>query len=61
MRTGIIYFILAALFIYLAILNGTETIFNPLSLIMLAIAAIDIGLGITLFRDYFRKKKEDSE
>ncbi|HLS24233.1 MAG TPA: YdiK family protein [Pseudogracilibacillus sp.] len=59
MRTGVVYFLLAALFIYLAVINATETIFNPLSLIMLAIAAIDIGLGITMLRTYLQERKEE--
>jgi len=58
-RTGVVYFLLAALFIYLAVINATETIFNPLSLIMLAIAAIDIGLGITMLRTYLQERKEE--
>ena len=59
MRTGVVYFLLAALFIYLAVINATETIFNPLSLIMLAIAAIAIGLGITMLRTYLQERKEE--
>ena len=59
MRTGVVYFFLAALFIYLAVINATETIFNPISLLLLAIAAIDIGLGITMLRTYLQERKEE--
>lgn len=57
MRSGIVYFILGGLFIYLAILNATETIWNPLSLVLLAVAAVDIGMGITMVRNRLKQKK----
>lgn len=56
MRSGIVYLALGGLFIYLAILNATETIWNPMSIILLAVAAIDIGMGFTMFRNYLKQK-----
>lgn len=59
MGSGLVYFALGGLFIYLAILNATETIWNPMSIILLAIAAIDIGMGFTMLRNYFKQKNSE--
>lgn len=61
MRSGIIYFALGGLFIYIAILNATETIWNPMSIILLAVAAIDIGMGFTMLRNYLKQKNADRD
>jgi len=59
LRNGIIYFVLGGLFIYLALINATETIWNPMSIILLIVAAIDIGMGITMFRNHLRQKNNE--
>lgn len=59
MRNGLIYFALGGLFIYLAVLNATETIWNPMSIILLAVAAIDIGMGFTMLRNYLKQKNSE--
>lgn len=61
MRNGIIYFILGGLFIYLALINATETIWNPISIILLAVAAIDIGMGFTMLRNRIKEKNIDNK
>lgn len=61
MRSGVVYFILGGFFIYLAIIqsNTAGTLWNTMTIVLLAVAAIDLGMGFTMLRNHLRQKKND--
>jgi len=60
MTTAITYFVLGAIFTYLAFVNATETVWNPISIILLIVATIDFGAGFTFLRQHFHRKREEN-
>lgn len=57
MASAITYIILGALFTYLAFLYADETVWNPITIVLLLVATVDFGLGITFLRQHFKRKK----
>ncbi|WP_337018884.1 YdiK family protein [Oceanobacillus massiliensis] len=57
---AIVYFLMALAFIYFAIQSNNETVWNPVTLILAAVAAMDIWVVCKLLKQYsiFKKKKK---
>jgi NADH:ubiquinone oxidoreductase subunit K len=55
---AVIYFIMAILFIFLAIDNVEETVWNLTTIIMASIAALDIAVALRLLASHFKMKKK---
>lgn len=58
---AILYFVLGLLFTYLAFVNAKETIWNPITILLLIVATIDIGMGVRFTRGHFQKKKQQKD
>lgn len=55
-----IYFIMGVLFVYMAIQNAGETVWNSITMLFAIIATLDFGVALRLMRNHARnnKKKE---
>ncbi|MBR3117759.1 YdiK family protein [Oceanobacillus profundus] len=53
-----IYFIMAMIFIYVAVQSKGQTIWNPTTLIFAAVATLAFGVAVRLLNKYFRLKKK---
>ncbi|MEH7458618.1 hypothetical protein CON65_24160 [Bacillus pseudomycoides] len=53
-----LYFLLGCVFVRLAIMNVTDTIWNPWTLLFAAMATIDFNLALRLILVKFTKKKQ---
>ena len=54
---AILYFLMGAVFTYMAFTYADETVFNPLSMVFLLVAALDFFVG---FR-YIKRNKEANQ
>jgi NADH:ubiquinone oxidoreductase subunit K len=55
---AVIYLIMAVLFIFLAINNVGETVWNLTTIIMASIATLDIAVALRLLATHFKMKKK---
>jgi len=62
-RFSIPYFILGALFVYLALLQSRQanTVWDPLTLILIFMATVDFAIGIHYVRKGSGKQKNNGE
>lgn len=54
---AIVYFLMGALFTYMAFDYADETIFNPLTIILLLVATLDFVIGIRYISRLRNKEK----
>ncbi len=54
---AILYFLMGALFTYMGFQYAEETVFNPLTILLLLVAALDFFVG---FR-YIKRKKQANQ
>ncbi|WP_067841756.1 YdiK family protein [Amphibacillus sediminis] len=52
-----LYFIIGSLFLYFAIDSVEDTVLNPLTLLLTAVATLDYGITIRLINLHFRIKR----
>ncbi|WP_067725016.1 YdiK family protein [Oceanobacillus damuensis] len=55
---AIVYSIMGVAFIYIGIQSKVDTVWNPVTLIFAAVAAMDFWLVLKLLSQYFRIKKK---
>jgi len=58
---AIIYFLMAALFIYMAVNNVTDTIWNSLTIVFTIVAALDLTVGFRFWRMHLRIKQQNKK
>lgn len=58
---AIFYFILGTLFIYLAITNEHETVWNPVTILLAVVATLDFVVGFRYLRAHQAQKKQPKE
>ncbi len=54
---AIFYFLVSALFLYMAASNATETIWNSFTIIFTAVAALDLIVGIRFLKIHMQIKR----
>lgn len=58
---AIIYFLMAALFIYMAINNISDTIWNSFTIVLTLVAALDLTVGLRFWRMHLRLKHQSNK
>ena len=58
---AIIYFLMAALFIYMAVNSVTDTIWNSLTIVFTIVAALDLTVGLRFWRIHLRIKQQNKK
>jgi len=58
---AIIYFLMAALFIYMAVNNVTDTIWNTLTIVFTIVAALDLTVALRFWRIHLRIKQQNKK
>lgn len=61
MRMAIIYFIMGALFLYLAFIRIEDTIWNTTTILLTLVAAVDFGVGYRYMRIHFQNKQNENK
>ena len=59
--TAIIYFLMAALFLYIAFDNAAETIWNSFTIIFTAVAALDLVVAFRFLRMHLKLKNHNKK
>ncbi|WP_440896774.1 YdiK family protein [Amphibacillus sp. Q70] len=57
LTSAMIYLGLGAVFVYFAYQTIDETIFNPLTIILIIIASLEFGVGIRFIQLHFKIKR----
>lgn len=58
---AIIYFLMASLFIYIAVNSVTDTIWNTLTIVFTIVAALDLTVSFRFMRVHLRIKQQNKK
>ncbi|WP_430788582.1 YdiK family protein [Virgibacillus flavescens] len=58
---ALIYFVMGVLFVYVAILNASDSGWNFLTVLFAIFATLDFTVGIRLMRTHLKNKKKKKE
>lgn len=58
---AILYFAMGALFIFFAVRNAEDTIWNVMTMLFAVIATLDFGMGFKLIGLHFKLKRDQKK
>ena len=61
LRSAIFYFIMGAVFIYFAFGTIEETVFKPLTILLIVLATLEFGVAIRFFQFHLKLKRHQKK
>lgn len=61
LRSAIFYFIMGIIFIYFAFQTIDETVFNPLTILLVILATLEFGIGIRFLQFHIKLKQQQKK
>ncbi|GAA4073473.1 YdiK family protein [Amphibacillus indicireducens] len=61
LRSAIFYFIMGAIFIYFAFQTIDETVFKPLTILLVILATLEFGVGIRFLQFHIKIKRHQKK